>query len=144
MELKSLLLHLDNILRILINLNVWIVYIIQEFHKPPHRSSCWQTPCEKPQGPVGMHGSRSQKSWSQHLFVLQPALWKLDIFCSEENSLCCSPSFSLNISFNVNANAYRKCMECEATALGNCWEMTPWAPASVVCRTTVHHVTVAF
>lgn len=46
-KLKSLLLHLDNALRILINLNVWMVYIIQEFHEPPHRSSCWQTLFEK-------------------------------------------------------------------------------------------------
>lgn len=33
-RLKSLLLQLDNALRILINLNVWILYIIQDLHEP--------------------------------------------------------------------------------------------------------------
>lgn len=31
---KSPLLQLDNALRILINLNVWILYIVQDLHEP--------------------------------------------------------------------------------------------------------------
>lgn len=33
-RIKSLLLQLDNALRILINLNMWILYIIQDLHEP--------------------------------------------------------------------------------------------------------------
>lgn len=60
----------------------------------------------QPRDPVGMHGSSSQKSPSQHLFVLKPDLWKLDIFCSKDNSPSYSLCLDVNISFNVNTDFY--------------------------------------
>lgn len=53
-----------------------------------------------------MHRSSSQKDRSQHLFALEPDLWKLGIFCSKENSLSYSLCFSINISLNVNIDFY--------------------------------------
>lgn len=79
-DLKSLLLQLDNALRILIKLNVWILYIIQDLLEPhidplvdKHPLEVWAVSAQR-RDPVGMHGSSSQKDWSQHLSVLEPDL----------------------------------------------------------------------
>lgn len=82
-RLKSLLLQLDNALRILINLNVWILYIIQDLHEP-HIDP-----------PVDKHPIRSLGC----LDTVQKLCWYAQQLLPEglKSTLICAPARSLEI-----------------------------------------------
>lgn len=107
MELKSRLLHLDKALRILINLNVWMVYIIQEFPEPPHRASCWQTLSEKLGPSPWSHGAplvctaAVPRRDEVNTYLCSSQIFGNWMFCVLRKTLCAVPQASVSISASM-------------------------------------------